>query len=165
MKKILVVLVALCATACVPVQKAQGDIEERTITITEDIDALAISSGFDVTVDPTLPRGEMVVKTHSDIFDKLDVGVEGTVLKIGIGKHSLRADTLEARIPAHDYNTIAISAGADLKWECCDVEGLSIATAAGADVEIEGKCINLSVAASAGSNADHSFGHLVGYAA
>lgn len=155
MKRVFATLVvALAAAACVPMQKATGEIEERTIAIEGNIEAVAISSGFDVVVDATLPDDQMVVKTHSDMFDKLEIEVEDSVLSIGLGNYSLHAETLEARIPSKNYTSIAASAGADFDWSGCDVGELTIAVSAGADIEIEGRCTTLTIAASAGADAD-----------
>lgn len=145
----------LSLTSCVIVNKpAVGEVVERTITITETPEALAIQGGADVIVDSTLPEGEIRVKTHTDIFDILDICVEDGSLNIRQKSYDLRAETLEVRIPHYDYSVIATSGGSDFKWDNCNVESLVIASSGGADIEISGHCKQLTVAASGGADLD-----------
>ena len=150
--------IAFSLTSCITIVQdpATGDIEERVITLTEDINTLAISSGFDVIVDKTLPRGEVRITTHSDMFDKIDIGNEGSTLNIKLKSYSLRAKVLEVRVPEYDYNSIAISGGADFEWHGCDAPLLTIAASGGADVDLEGAFEELSLAVSGGADIDAS---------
>ena len=153
----LVALVALTIglASCTIISKpAVGEVVERTITITETPVALAIQSGIDVIVDSTLPDGEIRVKTHTDIFDVLDISVEDKSLNIRIKSHSLYAKTLEVRVPHYDFSIIATSGGSELEWEGCNAESLVIATSGGSDIEISGQCKQLTVAASGGADLD-----------
>ena len=151
-------ILTLCLTSCIPVTQkiATGPIEERTIAIPEGVVALAMSSGFDVKVDSTLPSGEIRVTTHTDMFDRLDIGVEQSTLNIGMKSHRLRAKVLEVRIPALRYETIAVSGGVDFEWQGCNVAALTVAASGGADLMIEGECKSLMLAASGGADAELS---------
>lgn len=152
-------IAALTLSSCITIsgrdERASGPIEERMFNIEGDIRALASSCGADVTVDSTLPRGQVRVVTNSDIYDIINIKVEESTLEIGLksGEH-LRADTFEVYVPIYDYNTLAISSGSDFDWEGCNVDTLTIAISAGADAEISGQCKSLTVAASAGADAN-----------
>lgn len=146
--------IALCSVACISsVPYAEGEIEERTIAIEGEIDAIVASWGFDIVVDATLPKGEVRLTTHSDIFDKIEITTEGTALNFGFKALKLRAKMLEARVPAYDYNSIAISGGVDLRWEGCTTQHLSVRASGGADANIGGaKVESLTLAASGGAD-------------
>ncbi len=177
MRTISLFLSTILFTSCINIistQKfAEGPIEERTLPLTEAVRSIAISSGADVIVDPTLPANEIRVTTHSDIFDILDIYAYNDELNIGLTSNLLRAKTFEVRIPILAYKDIAISGGSDFTWDNCVAEELSIAASGGADVditcnsskinlaisggadaEISGRCITLNVAASGGADAD-----------
>ncbi|MBQ5829995.1 MAG: DUF2807 domain-containing protein [Alistipes sp.] len=165
--------VALCAVSCISsVPYAEGEIEERTYTIEGDITALAASAGFDVVVDATLPKGEVRITTHSDLFEDVEVAVENNSINLNIKSFSRRPKTLKAIAPDYNYDAVAISGGVDLLWEGCyspnltlaasggadakitaiETENLTVAVSGGADVEIEGICNILSAAVSGGAD-------------
>lgn len=165
--------VALCAVSCISsVPYAEGEIEERTYTIEGDITALAASAGFDVVVDATLPKGEVRITTHSDLFEDVEVAVENNSINLKIKSFSRRPKTLKATVPDYNYDAVAISGGVDLLWEGClsrnltlaasggaeakitaiETENLTVAVSGGADAEIEGICNILSAAVSGGAD-------------
>ena len=165
--------VALCAVSCISsVPYAKGEIEERTYTVEGDITALAVSAGFDVVVDATLPRGEVRITTHSDLFEDVEVGVENNSISLKLKSFSLRPKTLKAIVPDYNYEAVAISGGVDLLWEGCyspnftlaasggadakitavEAESLTVVVSGGADAEIEGACNLLTVAVSGGAD-------------
>lgn len=165
--------VALCAVSCISsVPYAEGEIEERTYTIEGDITALAVSAGFDVVVDATLPKGEVRISTHSDLFEDVEVAVENNSINLKIKSFSRRPKTLKATVPDYNYDAVAISGGVDLLWEGClsrnltlaasggadakitaiETENLTVVVSGGADAEIEGACNILSAAVSGGAD-------------
>lgn len=165
--------VALCAVSCISsVPYAEGEIEERTYTIEGDITALAASAGFDVVVDATLPKGELRITTHSDLFEEVEVAVENNSINLKIKSFSRRPKTLKATVPDYNYDAVAISGGVDLLWEGClsrnltlaasggadakitaiETENLTVVVSGGADAEIEGACNILSAAVSGGAD-------------
>lgn len=165
--------VALCAVSCISsVPYAEGEIEERTYTIEGDITALAASAGFDVVVDATLPKGEVRITTHSDLFEDVEVAVENNSINLKIKSFSRRPKTLKATVPDYNYEAVAISGGVDLLWEGClsrnltlaasggadakitaiETENLTVVVSGGADAEIEGACNILSAAVSGGAD-------------
>lgn len=147
---------SLCLTSCLSIakSKAKGAIEERTFPLTEEVIALALSNGVNVTVDSTLPSNEIRVRTHTDIFDILELQVEDSTLEICLKSSSLYAEVFEVRIPELSITTIAMSGGCDLEWDSCQATDLTIAISGGADCEIKGSCETLSVAISGGADAD-----------
>ena len=165
--------VALCAVSCISsVPYAEGEIEERTYTIEGDITALAVSAGFDVVVDATLPKGEVRITTHSDLFEDVEVAVENNSINLNIKSFSRRPKTLKAIVPDYNYDAVAISGGVDLLWEGClsrnltlaasggadakitaiETENLTVVVSGGADAEIEGACNILTAAVSGGAD-------------
>lgn len=153
MKKLaLFTLLVLSLSSCLTTKMATGEVLEQTMVIDGDINALSISSGFDVIVDRSIPHGEVHIATHSDMFDKLDIHVEGTTLSISLNSHELQAKTLEVRIPEYAYNTLAISGGADFYWHGCSVPSFTLAASGGADVEMEGGFEELCIAVSGGAD-------------
>lgn len=180
MRNITLIFSVLALSSCINIganiKLAKGGVEERTIIIPEGATALVTSHGADVTVDYSLRPNEVRVKTHSDMFDILEIEVEDSTLSIGIKQNSLYAKTFEVRIPALAYNEIAVLEGSDLLWYNCTAESLtitasggsdvelnggifntlSITTSGGADVEIKGQCTDLSVTASGGTDTDLS---------
>ncbi|MBQ8493206.1 MAG: DUF2807 domain-containing protein [Alistipes sp.] len=157
MKKLaLLTLIVFTLSSCLTVKMATGEVVEQTMTIDGDIDALALSSGFDVIVDRSIPHGEVRIATHSDMFDKLDIYVKGTTLNISLNSHELQAKTLEVRIPEYAYNTLAISGGADFYWHGCTAPSFTLAASGGADVEMEGSFEELCIAASGGADLEIS---------
>ena len=147
-------LLALTSCISINLNTAQGEVVENTVTITDDITAIAISSGIDAIVDPSLPRGEVRILTHTDMHDFVVVEVENKSLNISLKPRSLIAEVLEVRIPAYDYDTIAISGGSDFEWACCDASTLTVAASSGSDVEIKGHCQRLTAAVSSGADLD-----------
>lgn len=167
------ITVALCAVSCISsVPYAEGEIEERTYTVEGDITALAVSAGFDVVVDATLPRGKVRITTHSDLFDNVEVEVEGNTLNLNLKSFTLRPKTLKAIVADYNYDAVAISGGVDLLWDGCnspnltlaasggadakitsvEAESLTVVASGGADVEIEGACNYISAAVSGGAD-------------
>lgn len=158
MKKITLILSVLALSSCINIganiKLAKGPIEERTILITEGVTALVTSHGADVTVDYSLAPNEVRVKTHSDIFDILNIEVEESTLSIGIEQNSLCTKTFEVRIPALAYNDIAVLGGSDFTWSNGVAESLTITASGGADVELNGGVfINMSLSVSGGADA------------
>lgn len=172
-KFLALISLALCAVSCISsVPYAEGEIEERTYTIEGDITALAASAGFDVVVDATLPKGEVRITTHSDLFEDVEVAVENNSIKLNIKSFSRRPKTLKAIVPDYNYDAVAISGGVDLLWEGClsrnltlaasggadanitaiETENLTVVVSGGADAEIEGICNILSAAVSGGAD-------------
>lgn len=158
MKNIALVISALALNSCINISTniriAKGPIEERTIVIPEGATALSASSGADIIVDCSLAPNQVRVKTHSDIFDIIEVEVENQTLSIAIESCSLRAETFEVRIPALAYDNIAVSGGCDFEWHNGIAENLAIEASGGADVELSGVFTNLSIAASGGADAN-----------
>ena len=148
----------LALTSCITIngshKRATGPIEERIITLNEAATALAISGGINVVVDNGLAANEVKVITHSDIIDGVKVEVVDSSLNISRTSCKLHAETLIVRVPAFDYDTLAISGGSDLNWTACTVPSLTIAISSGADADIMGNCNFLTVAASAGADVD-----------
>ncbi|MBO7264002.1 MAG: DUF2807 domain-containing protein [Alistipes sp.] len=158
MKKITLFFCVLALSSCVnigtTIKLAKGPIEERTIIIPESATALVTSHGADVTVDYSLAPNEVCVKTHSDIFDILNIEVEESTLSIGIEQNSLCAKTFEVRIPALAYNDIAVLGGSDFTWSNGVAESLTITASGGADVELNGGVfINMNLSVSGGADA------------
>lgn len=176
MKRIAFILLATIGLAsCNAIEFAKGEVIEKSFTISSEVDGLAVSDGFDVIVDPTLPRGEVRVITHSDLMDNVDLEVDGTTLNIDLDGWTIQAKTLKVKVPAYDFNAIAVSGGVNFEWHDCTVPSLSvaasggsdveitansqeisIATSGGADVEMDGSCKHLTIAASGGSDVDAS---------
>lgn len=176
MKPILFTLTAAASLTACTIQMgklAEGEIIEKRFAISGEPVALAISHGFDVVVDPTLPRGEAHVSTHSDLMDNVVIERKDETLNIKLNTHELRAKTLQVRVPAYDYNTVAISGGADLEWHDSKAQMLTVAASGGADVnitttsevvtlavsgggdvELDGSSKQLSIAASGGADVD-----------
>ena len=158
MKHLMLTLTILACSmvSCITVSQtlAVGEIEERTVTFSEEINTLAISSGFDVIVDKTIPRGEVHITTNSDMYEYIDVSTKDATLNIKLKSTMLRAEILEARIPEYNYNGIAISGGADLEWFDCNVPLLTVAASGGADAEISGTIEEMSIASSGGADID-----------
>lgn len=157
MKRIVTILTAaLCLASCTLVigEQAKGEIIEKTFTISGEPEALAISNGFDVVVDATLPRGEVRVTTHSYLMDLVDISVENATLNIKLKSSKLYAKTLSVRIPEYDYNTVAISGGADLQWHNSKAKTLTIAASGGADAEITTHSETVTLAVSGGADVE-----------
>ena len=155
MKRLLTILTAaLCLASCTIVvgELAKGEIIEKSIAISGEPVALAISCGFDVVVDPTLPRGEVRVSTHSDLMDFVDITMKDATLNIKLKSTKLRAETLSVRIPEYDYNTVAISGDADLKWHSSKARMLTVAASGGADVAITTESEMITLAVSGGAD-------------
>ena len=157
MKRIVTIqTAALCLASCTIVvgEQAKGEIIEKTFTISGEPEALAISNGFDVVVDATLPRGEVRVTTHSDLMDLVDISVENATLNIKLKSSKLYAKTLSVRVPEYDYNTVAISGGADLQWHNSKAKALTIAASGGADAEITTHSETVTLAVSGGADVE-----------
>lgn len=147
-------LLALSSCISINHNTAKGAVVERTTTIPEDITAVGVSSGIDVIVDPTLPRGEVRILTHTDVQEFVNIEVKEHSLSISMLPKSLSAEVLEVRIPAYDYESVSASAGCEFEWEYCSVPSLTVAASSGSDVEIKGSCKVLTAAASSGADLD-----------
>lgn len=176
MKRIsFVLMVSLMLGSCNAIEFATGEVIMKPFTISGEVDGIAASDGFDVVVDPSIPRGEVHVMTHTDLMDNVDIEVVGTTLNIDLNNWTMRAKTLKVKVPAYDFNAIAVSGGVDFEWHSCTVPSLSvaasggsdveitansqeisIATSGGADVEMDGSCKHLTITASGGSDVDAS---------
>ena len=144
----------LALTSCIISRPAKGAIEQRTITTSEEITAIAVSNGFNVIIDETIPHGEVRVLTNTDIFEYLDIEVTDKTLNLNMKPCNISTQTLEVRIPAYNLNSIAASGGSDVEWNNCAAEELVIVASGGADIEIRGHCTTLTVAISGGADAD-----------
>lgn len=164
MKTLATILSTLALTSCITIvgttKLSEAPVEERTLPLTEEVTAITASSGADVIVDATLPANEIRVKTHSDIFDILEIKTNKGTLEIGLSENSLRAKTFEVRIPILAYNTIVASGGADIEWHNCRAEMLTIAASGGSDIDIEGECGDIILAVSGGADAEIA-GHCI----
>lgn len=176
MKRIsFILMVSIVLGSCSVMEFAKGEVIEKSFTISGEVNGIAVSDGFDVVVDPTMPHGEVRVITHTDVMDNVDIEVVGTTLNIDLNNWALRAKTLKVKVPAYDFNAIAVSGGADFEWHNCTVSALSVAasggsdveitanseeikitTSGGADLEIDGSCKHLTITASGGSDVDAS---------
>ena len=158
MKSLATILSALALTSCITIvgttKFSEAPVEERTLTINTDVTAIAASSDAEIIVDATLPANEIRVKTHTDIFDILEITSDNQTLEVGLREHTLRAKTFEVRIPILAYNSIAASGGADIEWHDCRAEMLTIAASGGADIDIEGQCGDIILAISGGADAE-----------
>lgn len=149
---ILAVTLSLASCAVVVRETAKGEIIKQRLAISGEPKALAISHGFDVTVDPTMPLDEIEVVTHSDLMESVEIYIDDTTLNIKLKNRELRAETLSVRIPAFDFSNVAISGGADLKWHNCTSQDLAIAASGGADVAITAQSESIELSASGGSD-------------
>lgn len=154
MRTIALSFALLSLTSCIISRPAKGAVEERTITTTEEITAIAVSNGFNVIIDETIPHGEVRVLTNTDIFEYLDIEVTDKTLNLGMKPCNISTQTLEVRMPAYNLNSISASGGSDVEWHNCANETLAIAASGGADVEIKGVCTTLTVTASGGADVD-----------
>ena len=158
MKTLATILSALALTSCITIvgttKFSEAPVEERTLTINTDVTAIAASSDAEIIVDATLPANEIRVKTHTDIFDILEITSDNQTLEVGLREHTLRAKTFEVRIPILAYNSIAASGGADIEWHDCRAEMLTIAASGGADVAVH-PTKSLTVNASGGADVSY----------
>ncbi len=154
MRTIALSFALLALTSCIISSPAKGPVEQRTITTTEEITAIAVSNGFNVIIDETIPHGEVRVLTNTDIFEYVEVEVIDNTLNLGMKSCPIRPEQLTIRIPAYNLNSIAASGGSDVEWHNCTAEELVIVASGGADVEIRGHCTTLTVAISGGADAD-----------
>ena len=152
----LLALVALTLSSCmtINIKAAKGKVVEHKVAITEEVTSVAVSSGIDVIVDATLPRGEARILTHTDVQDHVIVEVEDSSLNIKLKPVSLSAKVLKVFIPAYEFNAVTTSAGSDFEWTCCDVPSLTVAASSGSDIEIKGRCEVLSASTSSGADLD-----------
>lgn len=133
-------------------KSAVGEVVEHKIDINSDVDALCISSSFNVIVDDTMPQGEVRVVTHTDMLEFLDIDTEGTTLNIELTTWALRAEVLDVYIPAYEYGAVAISGGANLTWRGCNVPSLAVAVSGGADIDICSTSKEVAIAVSGGAD-------------
>ncbi len=161
MKRIVLLISALsllilpsCIDIRVNLESAKGDVVERTLSISEDITAVAVTNGITAIVDHTLPRGEVRVLTHSDVQDMVVVETKGSTLNLKMRASAIDIKVLEIRIPAYDFDSVATAGGSDFEWEGCTAETLNVAASSGSDLEIKGSCKVLNAAASSGADLD-----------
>ena len=151
-------ILALALTSCIHITTNQnvatGEVEERTFPLTCEITSIAASGSANIIVDPSIPRNEIRVTTHTDVFDNLKIETEGMTLNIGLTSTNPYPKTFNVRIPALGYTTVALSGGCDMDWRYCGSEYLTVSISGGADIEIKGICRYLTVAASGGADAD-----------
>ena len=95
-------MVSIVLGSCSVMEFATGEVIEKSLTTSGEVDGIAVSNGFDVVVDPTMPRGEVRVITHTDLMDNVDIEVVGTTLNIDLNNWTLRAKTLKVKVPAYD---------------------------------------------------------------
>ena len=81
-RRFILVALALLSVSCINVYVTNAPVESRSVALTAKAEAIAVSDGIDVVVDPTLDRNEAVVTTHSDVIDYVKVYVEDSTLNI-----------------------------------------------------------------------------------
>ena len=126
---------------------------EYTYTIDTGLTALEISGGADVVVDTAIAGNQVRVLANTDDFRPLVVKAENGRLVIS-HKRNIGNKEYKVFVPAFGYKALAVAAGSDLMWNCCDVNDLAVIVSGGADCEIKGRCENLAVNVSGGADAD-----------
>ena len=151
--RLIYLLVALLSVSCIAQYRANGPIESRSVMLTGDVTAIAVSYGMEVVVDAALAENEVRIVTHSDVIDHVKVYVEEQTLYVKLDvSRAISTDILEVYIPKFSYSSLAISAGAEFSDRAFSGEELTIAASAGAEVDISGEADTLTVAASAGAD-------------
>ncbi len=151
-RRFILVALALLSVSCINVYVTNAPVESRSVALTAKAEAIAVSHGIDVVVDPTLDRNEAVVTTHSDVIDYVKVYVEDSTLNIKLdAPRRFSTSRLEVRIPRFDYNTLAVSGGAEFSDNDYRSKSLTIAASGGAEVDIAGECKSMIAAASGGA--------------
>lgn len=151
--RLIYLLAALLSVSCIGVYRADGPIESRSVMLTGDLSAIAVSHGIEVVVDAALAENEVRIVTHSDVIDYVKVYVEEQTLYVKLDvPRAISTNRLEVYIPKFSYSSLAISAGAEFSDRAFSGAELAIAASAGAEVDISGEADALTVAASAGAN-------------
>ncbi len=151
--RLISLLALLLVASCIGVYRANGPIESRSVMLTGDVTAIAVSYGMEVVVDATLAENEARIVTHGDVIDHVKVYVEEQTLYVKLdAPRAISTETLEVYIPKFKYSSLAISAGAEFSDRAFSGEELTIAASAGAEVDISGEADTLTVAASAGAD-------------
>ena len=151
--RLIYLLVALFSVSCIGVYRANGPIESRSVMLTGDVTAIAVSYGMEVVVDATLAENEARIVTHSDVIDFVKVYIDEQTLYVELdAPRAISTNMLEVHIPKFGYSSLAISAGAEFSDREYSGAELVIAASAGADVDISGDVESLTVAASAGAD-------------
>jgi hypothetical protein len=133
--------------------RGSGNVVTRVEEIS-DFDALDISDGFQVDAS----QGEtfsVVIRVDDNLVEYLEVGKEGSVLKIGLkpGTQVARDTvTLEADVTMPELTGLKLSGGSHLTG---DVEAgdMTIDLSGGSDATLSGSAGDLTVSASGGSHA------------
>lgn len=151
--RLIYLLAALLSVSCIAQYRANGPIESRSVMLTGDVTAIAVSYDMEVVVDAALAENEVRIVTHSDVIDHVKVYVEEQTLYVKLDvPRAISTDRLEVYIPKFSYSSLAISAGAEFSDRAFSGEELTIAASAGAEVDISGEADALTVAASAGAD-------------
>lgn len=151
--RLIYLLAALLSVSCIGVYRADGPIESRSVMLTGDLSAIAVSHGIEVVVDAALAENEVRIVTHSDVIDHVKVYVEEQTLYVKLDvPRAISTNRLEVYIPKFSYSSLAISAGAEFSDRAFSGAELTIAASAGAEVDISGEADTLTVAASAGAD-------------
>lgn len=151
--RLIYLLALLLVASCIGVYRADGPIESRSVMLTGDVTAIAVSYDMEVVVDAALAENEVRIVTHSDVIDHVKVYVEEQTLYVKLDvPRAISTDILEVYIPKFSYSSLAISAGAEFSDRAFSGEELTIAASAGAEVDISGEADALTVAASAGAD-------------
>ena len=151
--RLIYLLAALLSVSCIAQYRADGPIESRSVMLTGDVTAIAVSYGIEVVVDAALAENEVRIVTHSDVIDHVKVYVEEQTLYVKLdAPRAISTDRLEVYIPKFSYSSLAISAGAEFSDRAFSGAELTIAASAGAEVDISGEADALTVAASAGAD-------------
>lgn len=151
--RLIYLLAALLSVSCIAQYRADGPIESRSVMLTGDLSAIAVSYDIEVVVDAALAENEVRIVTHSDVIDHVKVYVEEQTLYVKLdAPRAISTDILEVYIPKFSYSSLAISAGAEFSDRAFSGAELTIAASAGAEVDISGEADALTVAASAGAD-------------
>lgn len=151
--RLIYLLAALLSVSCIAQYRANGPIESRSVMLTGDLSAIAVSYGMEVVVDAALAENEVRIVTHSDVIDYVKVYVEEQTLYLKLdAPRAISTDRLEVYIPKFSYSSLAISLGAEFSDRAFSGAELTIAASAGAEVDISGEADTLTVAASAGAD-------------
>lgn len=146
--------ITLLAASCIVQQPAEGAIEDYDYTVSGEITALSTAGGVDVIVDNTLQPGEVLVRTHTDVIENVEVCTKGSTLYIKQTTCRLRPRVLEVRVPDYGYESVAASGGSDITWRGCNVPILTVAASGGADVDIEANSESITISTSGGADVE-----------
>ena len=136
--------------------RGEGEVvmECRTFD-TSGVNALSVSSGFDVILDSSVEPGVVQVSTYENILEYVKIDVDNGSLNIEMrGGVFCDVDVLEVRLSPAEFNVFVISGGVDMT--CVEPLNTSsdviFAISGGADVELGLSCDNLTIAASGGAD-------------